>query len=426
LFRIGFNLFGLFMINKRYILFNSTPILKDKQGRYTCDPFWAKDLRLHLGYISKLVLCCPVIETDEKSDMPSLIKMISYNFGALADITDDGIEIIALNPSIGWLQVFKNLVPNFLKVKHAISTDCIVHSDAAGWPFPISFYLLPLKFFYKFKWIVVMESTFWAVKKGDQFSIRKWFTHTAHQLLLPHCLKNADARIFTHTVYKNMFISDDTNVHISEYSNLDNEFLVDEAKVKDKFLQMNTRSMRFLLAGRLIPDKGIQVLLNAVSVLREKGVKAQIDVMGSGELEQACRDFAAKSQGSVVFSFVETVPYGKPFFELLSTYDVLLLANLTEEQPRIVLDAFGQGLSIVASDTEGLKTICKHQHNSIVFKTGDVNALAEAITYAVNHPSDMLYMGLEGLKLAQTKTHQRMHEDRASFLDKTFKLVQNQ
>jgi hypothetical protein len=216
-FNIGFNSFGSFMINKRYMLFNSTPILKDKNGHYSCDPFWAKDLRLHLGYISRLVLCCPVIETDEKSDMPSLIKMISYNFGDLADITNDGIEIIPFNPSIGWLQVFKNLVPNFLKVKQALSADCIVHSVIAG-----------------------------------------------------------------------------------------------------------------------------------------------------------------------------------------------------------------QGLSIVASYTECLKTICKHQQNSTLSKTGDANALAQAMTYAVTHPSEMLAMGLEGLKFAQTKTHQRMHEDRASFLDKTLKLDSNQ
>lgn len=410
------------MINNRYILFNSTPILKDQLGRYTCDPFWAKDLRLHLDYISNLVLCCPVIETDETSDMPALTKMISYNFGALADISDDGIEIVALKPSIGWWQVFKNLIPNFLKVKQVLSNNCIVHSDAAGWPFPISFYLLPLKWLHAFQWVIVMESTFWAVKKGDPFSLRKWFTHAAHQVLLPLCLKAADARIFTHVVYKNMFLSDDKNVHISEYSNLDNEFLIDEEVIQQKRSTVDSRPLRFILAGRLIPDKGIHVLINAIHELSDQGVKANIDVMGSGELEQLCRDVAAKSQGSVVFSFVETVPYGKPFFDLISTYDVLILPNLSQEQPRIVLDAFGQGLSIIASDTEGLKTICKHQHNGILFKTGDANALAQAIMYAVSHPSEMLNMGLSGLKFAQTKTHQRMHEDRAIFLNHTLKI----
>lgn len=413
------------MINNRYILFNSTPILKDQLGRYTCDPFWAKDLRLHLDYISNLVLCCPIIETDEASDMPALTKMISYNFGALADITDDGIEIVALKPSIGWWQVFKNLIPNFLKVKQVLSNNCIVHSDAAGWPFPISFYLLPLKWLHSFQWVIVMESTFWAVKKGDPFSLRKWFTHAAHQVLLPLCLKAADARIFTHVVYKNMFISDDINVHISEYSNLDDEFLINEEVIQQKRSTVDSRPLRFILAGRLIPDKGIHVLMNAIQDLSDQGVKANIDVMGSGELEQLCRDVAAKSLGSVVFSFVETVPYGKPFFDLISTYDVLILPNLSQEQPRIVLDAFGQGLSIIASDTEGLKTICKHQHNGILFKTGDAKALAQAITYAVNHPSEMLNMGLSGLKFAQTKTHQRMHEDRATFLKKTLKIEQS-
>jgi glycosyltransferase involved in cell wall biosynthesis len=89
---------------------------------------------------------------------------------------------------------------------------------------------------------------------------------------------------------------------------------------------------------------------------------------------------------------------------------------LQDEQSRIIFDAFGQGLMIIGSNTEGLKQTCKHEINSILIERGNAAALAEAIEYAVDNTNRVVEMGLEGLLFAQTKTHQQMHQDRYSFL----------
>jgi hypothetical protein len=36
----------------------------------------------------------------------------------------------------------------------------------AGWAFPISFYILPLSYPYRFIWVVVIESPFWMKPAG--------------------------------------------------------------------------------------------------------------------------------------------------------------------------------------------------------------------------------------------------------------------
>lgn len=110
-------------------------------------------------------------------------------------------------------------------------------------------------------------------------------------------------------------------------------------------------------------------------------MSAQIDIIGSGDLETACRDYIRTQQGSVTMSFLEPVAYGTDFFRLLAGYDVLLLPNLSEEQPRIIFDAFGQGLTIIASDTDGLKQSCKHEINSILFKRGNATAFAMRLNF---------------------------------------------
>lgn len=406
------------MINHQYILCIEIPIFRDQHGALLCDPFWAKDLKLHLDYIADLSLCCPVIEQQHDTDMATIKKIISYGFGELEDISSFNIKLIPLHHCQGWLATFKNFIPNFFRVKNALKQDCIVHSDGAGWPFPISFYLLPLRLFYRFKWIMIIESTFMMMTKGEKFTLRKFLSHHVHSILLPLCLKYADARIFTHHHYKNMFYKGNEHVHIAEYSSLDSDLLIDEVTVEKKITVLKKRKLRFLLACRLIADKGIQVLFDAIEILQKKGVSAQIDMMGSGDLEVACRAFVREQQGSIATSFIEPVAYGVPFFKNLSTYDVLLMPNLSEEQPRIIFDAFGQGLTIIASDTEGLKQTCKHGINSIVFRRGDAAALAEAIEFAVNNTEKVVEMGLTGLRLAQTKTHQQMHRDREQFLSR--------
>lgn len=407
-------------IQSKYLLLNSIGLVKDQQGRYLCDPFWAKDLKLHLDYISDLHLCCPVIEAKSDDDVDQLAKKVSYNFGGMADITEYPIKIVPLQYSDGWTGVLKGLLPNFFRVNRAITKETIVHTDGAGWPFPLSFYVLPIRWFKTFKWVMIIESTFWMVKKDAPFNPLKAFTQACHQWFLPRCLKAADARIFTHQEYKKMFFDGDAQTHVASYTNLDSEFLISEKDLIKKQAARSQLPLRCLFAARLVKEKGVMVLLDAIKRLSQLGVNVQIDLVGSGELEQTCREFAEKAYGTVEVSFVDPVAYGPAFFNFISGYDALIIANLTEEQPRIVFDAFGQGLAIIASDTDGLKTVTKHQENALLFKTGDADAMAKAIKEAAEHPEKIAAFGREGLKFAQSKTHQQMHKNRADFFAEVF------
>ncbi len=405
------------MITTKYVLYNSTPLLLDESGHFLCDPFWAKELKRHIEYISDLTLCCPIIQTDANSDMEQLKKTVSYNFGDLTDITDYQLNIAPLAYSKGWLNVFKYFIPNFFKVKNALSPNCVAHSDCAGWPFPLSFYLLPLKLYKKFTWVIVLESTFFLMNKGDAFNLRKFISHHLNLILLPLVLKAADARLFTHQKYKNIFLKNiDKNVYIFQYSMIDDDFFVTEEAIIKRLQNIEQRKVRFLMAGRLVHEKGVQLLLDAIDLLRQKNIEADINIMGSGALEETCRAFAAKPQGSVSMAFIDPIAYGKAFYEYLSTYDFLMLPNLSEEQPRIIFDSFGQGLSVIASDTEGLVATCKHNENAIIFRRGDVSSLADAIESAVNNKKNIINLGLNGLQYAQSRTHQSMHQNRENFL----------
>ncbi|VVN90055.1 glycosyltransferase family 4 protein [Pseudomonas fluorescens] len=391
------------MINEPYILFTRIPIIKDESGNIFTDPLWAKDLKLHLDYIENFGICCPV----EKST----------NLEGLKDITNLGIKwVFELNKDHGLKSVLKNLLPNFRVVRKACMKAKIVHSGGAGWAFPLSFYLLPLKPFMAFQWVIVIESSFWMLGQGEHKTFRKVIEHYAHKILLTRCLTAANARIFTQSFYREYFLGDDKRrTLINPATWVDKSNAASPGIVECRFQNRSDNTVRILLPSRLVIDKGILVVLAAIEKLQCTDINISITIMGDGELKEKCQRFATNSHGSINVQYQEPVDYGEQFFEALAHYDWVLIPTLKQEQPRIIFDAFSQGVPVIGSATSGIKDIT-NKDNAFTFETGNPSSLAEVIGHIARHPGLALKMGLAGLEYAAGKTHLQMHQDREIFL----------
>lgn len=405
------------MITQNYTLYCEIPFVKNQQGQVFCDVLWAKDLKLHFTYIKNFSICCPLLSIQNSTDIAAVEKIMGSDLAALEDISALPFSnVFDLNYCNGWVGFVKNLLPNFLKVRKTIQQTEIAHSGAAGWPFPLSFYLILLKLFYPFKWIMVIESSFFLMHKGERFSFRHFLSHHIYSFLVPICVKMSQARIFTHTEYWKLFCKSNKNILISPASWLDDSFFLTDAEVDQKKIGAKIQSVKMIFAGRLYEYKGIKVLFRAIEILQEKNIALRIDLMGSGDMEAACKEFAAQKHGSVNVSFIDTVPYGLPFFKLLQGYDVMLVPSLKEEQPRIIFDAYSQAMCVIGSDTSGITELCKHKENALICKLGSAEDLAEAIIYASQNKQELIEMGINGLSFVKSKTHQKMHIERELFL----------
>lgn len=391
------------MIKEPYILFTRIVIKKDSQGRLFTDPLWAKDLKLHLDYIENFGICCPV----EKSK----------NVAGLQDISNLDIKwLFELKNDRGVLSVLKNLLPNFLTVIKACKQARIVHSDGAGWAFPLSFYLLLLKPFMPFKWIVVIESSFWMLGESESKTTRKIIEHFAHKRLLKCCLKAANARIFTQSFYREYFLGNEkrrTLINPATWVDQSN-FSTPEA-VERRFKDKRDGQLNILFPSRLVIDKGVLVVLDAIEQLKLHDVNINITIMGSGDLKENCLRFTNGQHGGVSVRFQENINYGEDFFRIIAEHDWVLVPTLKQEQPRIIFDAFSQGTPVIASDTHGILDIT-NKDTAFTFETGKSSSLAETILHVARHPDLALTMGLAGLQYAAGKTHLQMHQDRATFL----------
>jgi glycosyltransferase involved in cell wall biosynthesis len=108
--------------------------------------------------------------------------------------------------------------------------------------------------------------------------------------------------------------------------------------------------------------------------------------------------------------------YDASFFAAIRQYHAVVVPSLTEEQPRIVFDAFSQAVPCLASDTSGLRQCIDEGVNGRLTRAGDAVAWADLLDWAARDRASLDRMGINALTAARALTHRQMHSDRRAIL----------
>lgn len=402
------------VITQRYTLLTHIPVYVFGDGTVRTMPLWHKDLQRHLDYLVNLHLSCPVLTEAEAGDR---------QLNIIKGITPDRVHRVAQN--IGWVRVALNIVPHFLAMGRVARDSDIVQGGAAGWPFPISFYLLFWRHIYRFKWLFGVESSFWRMEPGETGSLRKRIAHHVHMFFVPRCLRAADAAYFTQSEYRDTLLGRTANTLINPAVWYEEEDLETPERLAARHAARDLSApARALFPARMEAEKGVQTVIDAVrraeTLLSEDSPGLEVDFIGEGSLAEKAHDFATNWTGRVKVRFLDPVSYGPEFFALLRSYDTLILANRKAEQPRVVFDAFSQGVPLILSETSGALDIVRPGVDVETFPVGDAAALAGRLVQLAADPGHFAELGQAGLQSAANFTIRRMHEDRRDFLIEVF------
>ena len=407
---------GKDVIVESYTLFGRIPLFRDTQGRYATDVLWQRDLALHISYIQDFRICCPVEHVASHDRSLTLVEGLSDK------------NVFPLRLDRGWLSVFYNLLPNALSVLRALAKTEIAHSGGAGWAFPVSYYLLLFRAFLRFKWVVGVESSFFVKPSKGPVSLRVFFGHHVHGFLLRRCLRSADARFFTSEAYRDMFLGHREASLVAPAVWVDRADIISREALLENQRKM-TGPVRILFPARLVFEKGVQTVLGALDILSTRnqgneGASIEISIMGNGPEAQKCRNLAQRYAQDGV-RFLEPRPYGVAFFEEMQNYDAVLIANLHDEQPRIIFDAFSQGVPCITSRTGGTFDLVTEGETGVFFEAGNPSALADKLVELCDQRSQLQKMGLKALEGMSERTHTGMHRRREKFIKDTLKLTKD-
>jgi glycosyltransferase involved in cell wall biosynthesis len=134
--------------------------------------------------------------------------------------------------------------------------------------------------------------------------------------------------------------------------------------------------------GRLGPEKGHRVLLDAFHELRSRIPDAQLVLVGDGPEEPSLRRQAEalKLSGSMTFMGLR-----KDGQQIIGALDVMALPSFSEGMPNVVLEAFAYGTPVVATAVGGVPDLVSDARSGWLVPAGDPERLAGALIDALEH-----------------------------------------
>ena len=384
------------------------PIYHNGSGQLFTGELWQKDLARHLEYLDHLMIATPLLHQEPPSD------------AVLLDSKPSRIEIVELPAQTNFRNAIRAMPTMVSRLWRATRRAGIVHSGIAGWPIPMGWIVTPLVLLCRKPYVVIVESAPWRLQKGAAAGWKSRLRAFLQELTGRWVLSKTELAIFTQDEYRQSLMGKEASRgHVIPASWIDEQDIltdVEAEQVWQRKLAAPDSRLKILFAGRLVPDKGIRVLLEALRQLSAGDTPIMLCILGEGDLKSECTTFGSELTGMTSVRVLGTVPYGAPLFALIREYDALVVPTISDEQPRIVFDAYSQAVPVLASDTAGLRSCVRRGETGLLATPNDVGALVALLQYASQHRSELKQLGLQSLKYAHEMTHQEMHRQRVVLL----------
>jgi glycosyltransferase involved in cell wall biosynthesis len=144
--------------------------------------------------------------------------------------------------------------------------------------------------------------------------------------------------------------------------------------------------------GRLVPDKGFDILIEAFSKLASKKQDWQLIIIGGGELFDSLQN---QIEQSGMQAFISIKPSTKNIKEELLEASIYVCSSRTEAFPMALIEAMACGLPIVSFDCPvGPREIIQHNIDGILVENGNPDKLANALLGLMNNNEQRRKLGV--------------------------------
>jgi glycosyltransferase involved in cell wall biosynthesis len=163
---------------------------------------------------------------------------------------------------------------------------------------------------------------------------------------------------------------------------------------------------RLLYAGRVSPEKGIHIAIQALALMREKSRLAfNLDIVGPAEkpylesLKQLIHSLALDDTVNFLVS-----RESDDMWTLYDQYDALVFPSIVREGfGRVVIEAMARGLPVIAVDRGGPRDIITTGVDGILIKPEDADALASALVELFTNNQLLHSIGTEAIETVRRR-----------------------
>lgn len=172
---------------------------------------------------------------------------------------------------------------------------------------------------------------------------------------------------------------------------------------KFSYFPAKIEPIKFLFIGRLLKEKGVFELIEAIRLVKKKypsvhfTILGEIDSQNMGALKQHTLDQLIKE------NLFEYPGYVLNVQNWIYESSVFVLPSYREGVPRSTQEAMAIGRPVITTDVPGCRETVIDGVNGFLVPKWNIQALTDKILYFIEHPEQVNIMGIESYKIAQEK-----------------------
>lgn len=137
------------------------------------------------------------------------------------------------------------------------------------------------------------------------------------------------------------------------------------------------------------PRKGMEVLLDAIADLHQRGVSVELRAVGPFETADYERDIKGRVSRLGIEHLVHWIGFTRDVDAELDKMDLFVLPSLFGEGlPMVVLEAMAAGIPVVGTDVEGVPEAIRDGLDGVIAKASDADDLARSIRRIIDGQFD--------------------------------------
>jgi len=144
-----------------------------------------------------------------------------------------------------------------------------------------------------------------------------------------------------------------------------------------------TQPVRLANIGRLSPEKGQAMLLQALATLRREFPRLRLSFVGTGPLESELRGLSERLGVSDAVTFTG---YVTDMSLVYDETDLVVQSSFTEGLPNVIVEAAYVGLPIVATDVGGTAEVIEHEVSGWLVRPRSLEDLVAGIRRFIEEP----------------------------------------
>jgi glycosyltransferase involved in cell wall biosynthesis len=167
---------------------------------------------------------------------------------------------------------------------------------------------------------------------------------------------------------------------------------------------------RLLCLGRLSPEKGFDLAVEAFDLVLRRFPKARLMISGDGPSRLELERMVAQKKLEQSVDFLGWVkPENVP--ALINSSTLVVMPSRQESLPLVALEAALMERPVLATWVGGLPEVVVHEQTGLLVKPDDSHALTEAVAYLLHRPELAVRIGQNARRWAEQKFNWQTHVD---------------